>query len=169
MAEAAQPLDTGSSSVEGTGKSLPSYRGVVWSTAAPYIPCGFCSDQEMSSKKDSGALFFPSNPQTQLAALRPRLLRWLSLSRPVPALLLILPGPVYVSWVPSVSPMPLLGSTRVISADAGKAGTHPEPGAMHPALPNQHRHLTSTFRHFINFLHLIPTKRIYTDSLPINQ
>lgn len=125
MAEAAQPQDSGASSVEGTAKSLPSYKGVVCSTAAPYIPCGFCSDQEMSSKEGSGALFFPSNPQTQLAALRPRLLQRLSLYRPVPAPLLSLPGPISVSWVSSVSPMPLLGSTRVISADAGKAGTHP--------------------------------------------
>lgn len=69
--------------------------------------------------------FFPSDPPTQLAALGPRLLQWLGLCCPVPALLLRLPGPLSAPWVPSASPVSNLGSPAAISAGQGKAGMHP--------------------------------------------
>jgi len=70
----------------------------------------FCGDPN----KVLDLCFFPSNPPTQLAALRPWLLQQLSLCCPVPA-----------SWVAPGSPEPNLASTPVISADEGKAGICP--------------------------------------------
>lgn len=168
VAETVQPPDSGASSIKGTGKSLPSCRGVVCGMVAFYIPCVFCSSHKMNSKQGSWALFSPSNPQIQLAALAAS-----TVAQP----LLPCPCTAAKSAWPHFC---LLGVLRISSAQPGKHHSNfcrwregryapLARSQLHRALRNQHQQLTSTFRHFINLLHLSPAKLFFPDSLPITQ